>query len=77
MNKRDELVAYALSENPDIITITGSWLDIGNEHLISEVSIPGYNTLLNCRENRKRGGVILYVKDTIQATEIEKLTEST
>ena len=73
MNKRDELVAYAMSENPDIISITETWLDISDKHLISEVSIPGYNAFLNCRENRKGGGVILYVKDTIHATEIEKV----
>ena len=61
-----------MSENPDIISITETWLDISDKHLVSEVSIPGYNTFLNCRKNRKGGGVILYVKDTIHATEIEK-----
>ncbi len=73
MNKRDELVAYAISENPDIISITETWLDITDKHLISEISIPGYNTFLNCRESRKGGGVLLYVKDTIHATEIKKV----
>ncbi len=73
MNKRDELVTYALSENPDIISITETWINPSDKHLISEVSIPGYNMFLKCRENRKGGGVILYVKDTISATEIEKV----
>ena len=73
MNKRDELVAYAMSEKPDIISITETWLNISDKHLISEVNIPGYNMFLNCRENRKGGGVILYIKDTISATEVEKV----
>ena len=76
MNKRDELVAYAMSENPDIISITETWLNTSDKHLISEVNIPGYNMFLNCRENRKGGGVILYIKDTISATEIEKVNRA-
>ena len=72
MKKRDELITYAKSENPDIISITETWLNISAKHLISEVSIPGYNMFLNCRENKRGGGVIMYVKDNINATEISR-----
>ena len=72
VKKRDELIAYAKSENPDIISITETWLNISDKHLISEVSIPGYNIFLNCRENKKGGGVCMYVRDTITATEINR-----
>lgn len=76
IKKRDELVAYVMSEKPDIISITETWLNISENHLISEVNIPGYNMFLNCRENKRGGGVMLYIKDTISATEIKKENRS-
>ena len=72
MKKRDELITYAKLENPDIISITETWINISDKHLISEVSIPGYNVFLNCRENKRGGGVIMYIKDNINATEISR-----
>ena len=72
IKKRDELVTYVMSEKPDIVSITETWLNISENHLISEVNIPGYNMFLNCRENKRGGGVLLYIKDTINATEINK-----
>ena len=72
IKKREELVAYAMSENPDIISITETWLNISDKHLIAEISIPGYNMFLNCRENKRGGGVILYIKNSISAIEINK-----
>ena len=76
IKKRDELLAYVISEKPDIVSITESWLNISENHTVSEVSIPGYNLFLNCRENKKGGGVMLYIKDTINATEISKENRS-
>ena len=76
IKKRDELVAYVMSEKPDIVSITETWLNISEKHLIAEVNIPGYNMFLNCRENKRGGGVILYIKDTISATEINKVNRS-
>ena len=51
-----------MSEKPDIISITETWLNTSEKHLISEANIPGYNMFLSCRENKRGGGVILYVK---------------
>lgn len=73
IKKRSELLAYVTTEQPDIISITETWLNTSDKHLISEVNIPGYNTFLNCRENKRGGGVILYVKNSISAIEIEKV----
>ena len=72
IKKRDELLAYVMSEKPDIVSITETWLNISENHLMSEVNIPGYNMFLNCRENKRGGGVLLYIKDTINAVEINK-----
>ena len=76
MNKRDELITYATSEKPDIISITETWINISDKHLISEVNIPGYNAFLTCRENKRGGGVITYIKDNISATEINRTNTS-
>ena len=65
-----------MSEKPDIVSITETWLNINEKHLVSEVNIPGYNMFLNCRETKRGGGVILYIKDTINAMEVNKTNRS-
>ncbi len=76
LKKRDELIVYVKTENPDIICITETWLNISDKHLISEVNIPGYNMFLNCRENKRGGGVLMYIKDYINATEINRISSA-
>ena len=61
MDETDDLVAHTTSENPNIISITDTWLNTGDKHFLSEVSAPGYN-MLSCVENRKGGGAILHYK---------------
>ena len=65
-----------MSEKPDIVSITETWLNINEKHLVSEINIPGYNMFLNCRETKRGGGVILYIKDTINAVEVNKTNRS-
>ena len=65
-----------MSEKPDIVSITETWLNISDKHLASEVNIPGYNMFLNCRETKRGGGVILYIKNTINAIEVNKTNRS-
>ena len=65
IKKRDELVTYVMSEKPDIVSITETWLNINEKHLVSEVNIHGYNMFLNCRETKRGGGVILYNYETL------------
>ncbi len=61
-----------MSEKPDIVSITETWLNISEKHLVSKVNIAGYNMFINCRETKRGGGVILCIKDTITAMEVNK-----
>ena len=71
-NKFIDLEALAALEEYHIIGISESWLDTENRDFLAEYNLPGY-TLFSCeRNNRLGGGVILYVKDTLQISFIEK-----
>ena len=47
----------------DIVALNETWLK-DNKHQYKYVQIPGYNTVLWNRENKKGGGVSFYVKTT-------------
>ena len=59
--------------DPDVIGITETWL---HEHVNNaEISLKGYTTFRNDRQNgRKGGGVILYVRTSLQPTEYQPMT---
>ena len=65
--KRNELLTYVVAETPDIVSITESWVNTKDKHLLAEIAIPGYKTFLNCRTHKAGGGVILYIKENLQA----------
>ncbi len=67
--KRDELLAYIATEEPDLIAITETW--VNSSHLMSELSIAGYESFHKNREY-KRGGVICYAKSTLSALKTDK-----
>ncbi len=71
MPKRDELLAYIATEEPDVIAITEIWAN--SSHLMNEFSIAGYENLHKNREHKKGGGVICYVKSTLSALKTNKL----
>ena len=73
--KRNELLAYVVAETPDIVSITESWVNTKDKHLLAEIAIPGYKTFLNCRTHKAGGGVILYIKENLQAIEIDKVNK--
>ncbi len=73
--KRDELLAYIAVEKPDIIAITDTWA--AADHLMTEYSFPGYDSLFNNRLNNKGGGVICYVKNTLPAMKKKKKKNKT
>ncbi len=50
--------------------ITETWTDL--DHLMTEYSVPGYESFFKNRLNKKGGGVICYVKNTLPATKIIK-----
>ncbi len=68
--KRDEFTAYIAVEKPDIVAISETWAS--SQHLISELTIPGYESFHKNRTHNKGGGVICYVKYTLSALKIDK-----
>ncbi len=68
--KRDELLAHIAVEKPDIITITETWA--AADHLMTEYSDPANDSFFKNRLNKKGGGVICYVKNTLPAMKIKK-----
>ena len=67
-NKINELRTIASNERPDIIGICETWLDMENKHLKSEFFLDGYKLFNTDRcNNKKGGGVILYVRDNLQS----------
>ena len=68
VNKKNELNIMVEDIDPHIVGITESWAntDITN----AELRLIGYVMLRRDRIGRRGGGVILYVKESIQAYEI-------
>ena len=79
-NKINELRAIAASEKPDILCISESWINLQNKHFKAEYVIEGYKLFNTDRAgNKKGGGVVMYVKDTIRSsikTEFKTCKES-
>ncbi len=68
--KRDELLAYIDVERPDVVAITETWAT--SDHLMTEFSIPGYESFHKNRLHKKGGEVIGYVKSNYPAVKITK-----
>ncbi len=68
--KRDELLANIDVEKPDVVAITETWAT--SDHLMTEFSIPGYESFYKNRMHMKGGGVICYVKNKYPAVKITK-----
>ena len=66
MNKIDLLRGLACVEKFDIIALTETWLDMSGKVFDPEVKIDGYTLFYKDRENRRGGGVALYIRDTLQ-----------
>jgi len=49
----------------DIITLSKTWLK-NDRHLLEYVKLPGYNFTYRNRDEKRGGGVDIYIKDTIQ-----------
>ena len=69
VNKRNELSIMVEDTNPHIIGITESWAtpDISD----AELGMTGYVMFRKDRIGRRGGGVILYIKESIQTYEIK------
>ena len=67
INKRQELEMYIMEEQPDVVGITESWAVASIED--SELALDGYTMLRKDRivgDKTKGGGVLLYVKNSLQ-----------
>ncbi len=69
--KTDELLAYVVTEKPDVIAITETW--IKPDYLISEFLMPGCESFHKSQAHKKGGRVIWYIKSPLTAVKVEKL----
>ena len=69
VNKRNELNIMVEDTDPHIIGITESWAN--KDILDAELGLNGYAMFRKDRIGRKGGGVILYIKEAIQAYELK------
>jgi heptaprenylglyceryl phosphate synthase len=72
--KIDEVRIVANSVNPDFISVTETWLQ---NHVHSNiVELNGYNIVRKDRQVGTHGGICLYIRDTIQFSVLETLSNS-
>ena len=74
VNKKSELDIMVADIDPHVIGITESW---ANEDIVdAELALTGYVMFRKDRRERRGGGVILYIKESIQAYEITLKSET-
>ena len=70
INKKDELNIMVDDIKPHIIGITESWAN--NDITDAELGLEGYAMFRKDRMGRRGGGVLLYIKDTIPAVQLQE-----
>ncbi len=71
-NKFSELEEIAFTEDYDIIGVTESWLNLQNRDFLAEYNIPSYVTFEKSRVHKHGGGVVLYIKDSLNPILLSK-----
>ena len=74
INMKDELNIMVDDIKPHIIGITESWAN--NDITYAELGLEGYAMFRKDRMGRRGGGVLLYIKDTIPAYEVQLQEEA-
>ena len=74
VNKKNELNIMVEDIDPHIIGLTESWAN--TDITDAELGLTGYVMFRRDRIGRMRGGVILYVKESIQVDEIKLESEA-
>ena len=74
VNKKNELNIMVEDIDPHIIGITESWAN--TDITDAELGLTGYVMFRRDRIGRRGGGVIFYVKESIQANEIKLESEA-
>ena len=69
LNKKSELDIMVDEIKPHIIGITESWAN--NDLTYAELGLEGYVMFRKDRMERRGGGVLLYIKETIPAYEVQ------
>ena len=62
----------ALTGDYDIIAVTESWLNLEVRDYLAEYNIPGYTIFEKSRVNRNGGGILLYIKTSLNPVQISK-----
>ena len=71
--KIDELRYYITYSNLDLVCLTETWLQ---EHIYNNVvAISDFNLLRRDRKDRQHGGVCIYIRDSIQFSLLDDLSE--
>ena len=68
---QDYILPDIVSNDYDFVAITESWLNTKHRDFVSEYNIEGYDIFLKDRENKRGGGVIMYVKKSLKCNEIK------
>ncbi|KAK4832290.1 hypothetical protein QYF61_021689 [Mycteria americana] len=66
-NKQEELELHVQSESYDIIGITETWWDNSHDW---RIMMDGYKLFHKDRQGRRGGGVVLYVNENLECTEV-------
>ena len=66
LNKLDELQLLLTAKQADVAVVTESWITPNTAP--EQYHVEGYNVFSKCRRDRNGGGVLLYVKQHLQAT---------
>ena len=74
LNKKNELDIMVDEIKPHIIGITESWSN--NDITYAELGLEGYVMFRKDRMGRRGGGVLLYIKETIPAYEVQLQVEA-
>ena len=74
LNKKNELYITVDEIKPHIIGITESWAS--NDITYAELGLEGYVMFRKYIMGRKGGGVLLYIKETIPAYEVQLQEEA-
>ena len=74
INKKNELNIILHDIKPHIIGITESWAN--NDVTDAELGLEGYVMFRKDRIGRRGGGVLLYIKETIPAYEVQLQEEA-
>lgn len=70
MQKRNYLTLHAITENPDLIMSTETWLNTRDKHQIAKVSILVITAFVKCHVHRKGGVVLMYARNNINVAQL-------